>query len=161
MAWTINCTNCGKQTTAAHIVDLTNHLDPSGWFLCRHCKTRGYIEKRFNLQEQGRPPWKPYLRAMLRPSMYEQTSTYQPFAFLVGYSPDDHPTDVWFCYYKDTRAEPGGRLKMGHGPGGPPVFEAEALIDLVAQMVKCGSLDPDQLAAAIPAAGAPLDRPGP
>ena len=76
MAWTIDCTNCGKRTRAANIVELTerhsdpskDHLDPFGWFLCRHCKSRGYIEKHYKLQEPDRPPWKPYLRVALRPS---------------------------------------------------------------------------------------------
>ena len=161
MAWTIDCTNCGKRTRAANIVELTerhsdpskDHLDPFGWFLCRHCKSRGYIEKHYKLQEPDRPPWKPYLRVALRPSMHDHKDTYQPFAFLVGYSPHDTPTDIWFCYYKDTRDEPGGRLKMGHGPGGPPVFEAADLIDLIAQMVERGSLDPAALTAALDKAG--------
>ena len=38
--------------------------------------------------------------------------------------------DVWFAYYKDMRKQ-GGRLKMGYGPGGPPVFSAEEVLDLV------------------------------
>ncbi len=30
---------------------------------------------------------------------------------------------------------------MGYGPGGPPVFSAEEVLDLVAWMVKRGCLD--------------------
>ena len=67
---------------------------------------------------------------------------YQPFAFLVSSSPEASPEDVWFAYYKDMRKQ-GGRLKMGYGPGGPPVFSAEEVLDLVAQMVKRGCLDAD------------------
>ena len=61
---------------------------------------------------------------------------------LVSYSadPEEPPEDVWFAYYKDTRKQ-GGRLKMGYGPGGPPVFSAEEVLDLVEQMVKRGCLD--------------------
>ena len=32
---------------------------------------------------------------------------------------------------------------MGYGPGGPPVFSAEEVLDLVAQMVKRGCLGAD------------------
>ena len=38
---------------------------------------------------------------------------------------------------------------MGHGPGGPPVFDTAAVLDLVAQMVRCGCLDADDAAKAI------------
>lgn len=151
MAWDIACTNCrGQWTTAENIVDLTNHLHPEGWFLCGHCNSRGYIKRRYKKRETGLFFWL-FLRAMLRPSTSQQTDTYQPFAFLVGESPDDAPKDllIWFCYYKDTRSEPGGDLRMGHGPGGPPVLEAAALIDLIAQMVKCRSLNPDDLTDAL------------
>ena len=65
-----------------------------------------------------------------------------PFAFLVSSSPEASPEDVWFNYYKDMRKQ-GGRRKMGYGPGGPPVFSAEEVLDLVAQMVKRGCLGAD------------------
>ena len=148
-AWTIKCTNCCRETKPANIADLMKYLDKQGWLLCGHCKSRGYIEKRFDLQEKNAEPWNPYLQGVIRPSSFDQNSTYQPFAFLVSYKPKGRPQDVWFCYYKDTRKEEGGRLKMGHGPGGPPVFQAEAVLDLVVQMVKCGCLDADKAVDAI------------
>ena len=76
---------------------------------------------------------------IIQPDGYDGMD-YQPFAFLVSYSPEKPPVDVWFAYYKDMR-EKGGRLKMGYGPGGPPVFSAENVLDLVAQMVERGCLD--------------------
>lgn len=151
MSWPIQCEHCGQIHVAPNIVELiTHHLDVQGRILCGHCGCPGYIEKTFELQEQDAPPWKPYLRTIIRPADYVNApnSTYQPFAFLVSYAPDKDPADVWFCYYKDTR-EQGGRLKMGHGPGGPPVFTAEEVLDLVAQMVRCGCLDADKAVDAI------------
>jgi hypothetical protein len=38
--------------------------------------------------------------------------TYQPFVYLVSDKPDGKIEDLWFVYYKDTRAD-GGRLKLG------------------------------------------------
>ena len=155
MAWPIECSHCGKVTHPENIVELIkHHLDDQGRILCGQCKKPGYIEKTFKLQEKDAPPWKPYLRAIIRPADYANApdSTYQPFAFLVSYAPDKDPEDVWFCYYKDTRREPGGRLKMGHGPGGPPVFNAEEVVDLVAQMVRSGCLCADKVVDTIRAA---------
>ena len=149
MAWPIDCEHCGLVSIAPNIVELINHyLDDQGRIVCGHCRKSGYIEKTFELQEEDAPPWKPYLRAIVRLSDHDRANTYQPFAFLVSYAPDEDPDDVWFCYYKDTRAQ-GGRLKMGHGPGGPPVVSADAVLDLVAQMVKCGCLDEDKAVDAI------------
>ncbi len=161
MAWPIECTNCGKVSNPANIVKLMEeHLDDQGWILCGHCKSSGYIEKKFKLQK-GDPQgvWNPYLRGVIRPSLHDSNNTYQPFAFLVSYTPDEDPDDVWFCYYKDTRAQ-GGRLKMGHGPGGPPVFTAEAVLNLVAQMVKRGCLSADKALDVICTAARPLKQEG-
>ena len=149
MAWTIECTNCDRETNPANISELMKCRDNQGWFLCEHCKSRGYIKKRFELQEKNVGPWNPYLKGAIRPSGHDENNTYQPFAFLVSYAPKEDPGDVWFCYYKDTRGEEGGRLKMGHGPGGPPVFSAEGVLDLVVQMVECGCLDADTAVDAI------------
>lgn len=148
-AWTIKCTNCCGETKPANIRNLMDNLDTKGWFLCRHCKNRGYIEKTFYLQEKNAGPWKPYLKGVIRPNNHDEDDTYQPFAFLVSDSPEENPHVVWFCYYKDTRNEVGGKLKMGHGPGGPPVFGAEEVLDLVVQMVERGCLDAEKVVAAI------------
>ena len=146
MAWIIKCGDekCGdgkrrSETWTQNIDDLKrNHCDTQGWFLCGKCGSRGYIPKQFKIQEGGE--WKPYLKGIIQPRQYDCDAVYQPFAFLVSSSPEAPPEDVWFAYYKDLRTQ-GGRLKMGYGPGGPPVFSAEEVLDLVAQMVKRGCLD--------------------
>ena len=143
MAWTIKCGDgeCASETWTQNIVDLKrNHCDAQGWFLCGTCGSRGYIPKQYDLQEGGEP-WKPYLKGIIQPNGYND-DVYQPFAFLTSDSPDEAPSAIWFTYYKDTRDGQGaGRLKMGYGPGGPPVFKAKDVVDFVAQMIERGCLD--------------------
>jgi len=71
--------------------------------------------------------------------------TYRPFAFLVGRTADDGEVDsVWVSYYKDLR-ESGGKLKMGYGPGGPPVLELEQVATLVRTLVGTGLMEQSML----------------
>ena len=76
---------------------------------------------------------------------------YQPFAFLTSESPDEYSSAIWFTYYKDMRKQ-GGRLKMGYGPGVPPVFEAEDVVDFVAQMIERGCLEAGEVKRALESA---------
>lgn len=140
MGWSIRCNNaeCTQESWASNIVDLIeNHCDQNGWFQCHACNSQGYIEKSFNLQEPGEI-WQPYLRGIIPLGM--QGATYQPFVFLVSYAPDEVPNDVWFSYYKDTRPM-GGRLKLGHGPGGPPVLGTQQILQLVQTLGERGCLE--------------------
>ena len=133
MAWYIDCRDhgCGYRTTARNIVELIDdHRTPEGWFRCRRCRRRGHIKKEYTLQEGGHP-WSPFLRGIIEPPGYD--ATYRPFAFLTSEARDAPIDGVWFCYYKDLRST-GGRLKMGHGPGGPPVFGLDDMRDLWHQM---------------------------
>ncbi len=136
MGWAIKCLkdNCQEQTWAENIVDLIeNYLDNEGWFLC-NCGTKGYIEKFFDLQEEGEI-WKPYLRGII--PLGDSDDSYQPFVFIVSYEPNGYCKDVWFSYYKDLRST-GGRLKLGYGPGGPPVLSKDALIYMIKELKKFG-----------------------
>ena len=133
MGWNIKCTDssCGQQSWADNIVDLIeNHRDSSGWFVCS-CGKHGYIEKSFELQEPGEV-WKPCLRGVI--PLGESGDTYQPFVFLVSYEPVGEVSDIWFSYYKDLRSS-GGRLKLGYGPGGPPVLGKGSFLRLLSQLV--------------------------
>ena len=47
--------------------------------------------------------------------------------------------DCWFSYYKDLRKS-GGHLRLGYGPGGPPVLGHSQIVDLVGQLRKFGYL---------------------
>ena len=134
------------------------YRDALGWFLCGTCGSRGYIQKQYDLQEGGEP-WKPYLQGIIQPNGYGD-DVYQPFAFLTSDSPDEDPTAIWFSYYKDTRKQDGGRLKMGYGPGGPPVFKVNDVVDFVAQMIERGCLDAGDVKRALEnaATGRPVAR---
>ena len=144
MGWSIQCNNgsCNNQTWAANIVDLIdNHTDKNGWFICSYCGSAGFIEKSFDLQEPGHT-WEPYLRGAIR--LGDPDDTYQPFVFMVSYEPDGTANDIWFSYYKDLRNS-GGRLKLGYGPGGPPVLGTEQLLALLQQLVSLGLVDKEHI----------------
>ena len=147
MPWLINCGHppCGQQSWAKEIVELIDdHRDEMGWFVCS-CGNRGYIEKSFAMQEGG-DPWEPYLRGII--PLGAEGDTYQPFVFLVSYEPDGDVTDVWFSYYKDLRSS-GGRLKLGYGPGGPPVLGKAAFLNLLSKLVQAKCLTSNEVIAAI------------
>lgn len=138
MAWQIKCSDamCKRETWASNIVDLiSGHLDKDGWFLCQ-CGQQGYIEKSFALQEEGET-WEPFLRGVV--PLGGNGDTYQPFVFLVSNAPDGPANNVWFSYYKDLRAS-GGRLKLGYGPGGPPVLDIDSVLRLLKQLTIIGCL---------------------
>ncbi|MFH1131206.1 MAG: hypothetical protein V1754_07715 [Pseudomonadota bacterium] len=143
MGWLIKCTDtkCGMQTWAGNIVDLINdHLDSAGWLLCQ-CGKHGYVEKSFELQESGET-WEPYLRGII--PLGSPKDTYQPFVFLVSYEPSGPVNDIWFSYYKDLRAT-GGRLKLGYGPGGPPVLGKEDVLRLLRQLRDIGCFTREEI----------------
>lgn len=140
MGWLIRCCdeNCAGETWAINIDDLIKkHCDKQGWFLCNNCGNAGYVEKKFKTQEGE--AWQPYLKGVI--CLGAPGNIYQPFVFLVSYALNEEPEDIWFSYYKDTRSMPGGKLKLGHGPGGPPVLKADQIVELVNIMIGRGCLD--------------------
>jgi hypothetical protein len=149
MGWTIRCTDsaCPRETWATNIVDLIeNHTDKTtGWFLCG-CGKPGHIAKSYKLQEKGET-FEPCLRGVL--PLGTPGNTYQPFVFLISYEAAGPVWDLWFCYYKDTRSEPGGKLKLGHGPGGPPVLGSSEVLALVKKIVGLGILTKEQVKEAL------------
>jgi hypothetical protein len=143
MSWYIQCSNhdCKGVTIASQIVDLIeNHTNESGWIKCNICGKNGYIKKSFNLQEGN--TWKPFLRGII--PLGEEGATYQPFVFLVSYKPNSPIKDVWFSYYKDLREE-GGNLKLGYGPGGPPVLGKSDLLILLGRLIDLNCLSIDSI----------------
>jgi hypothetical protein len=154
MAWQIDCGNpqCLQPSWAGNIVELmASFCDEDGMLICPSCKRpTGYIRKNFRLQEEGET-WEPILRGLVR--LGEVGDTYQPFVFLASYEKEEKEgepptpitdlpiTDLWFSYYKDLREhlrEDGspGRLKMGYGPGGPPVIGISQLLELLRHMLR-------------------------
>ena len=146
MGWLIKCADstCGKESRANNIVDLIGeHRDAEGWFICA-CGKHGYIEKRFALQEVGQV-WEPFLRGVI--PLGAMGDSYQPFVFLVSYEPAGEVTDVWFSYYKDLRSS-GGRLKLGYGPGGPPVLGKPTFLNLVSELVRVNCITSSEVISA-------------
>lgn len=144
MAYHIKCLKgCEDTTYATNIIELLQSRDERGFFQCACRKACGYIERRFELQEKGEF-WEPYLRGAI--ALGEEGATYQPFIYLVSYSPDGPIADLWFSYFKDTR-ESGGRLKLGHGPGGPPVLSMNQLVSLLGRLVSIGALSKEHIQA--------------
>lgn len=142
----ITCTQPGcRGTITRNYPDLLdNHLDESGRIVCK-CGARGYVVKNFELQEKGQT-WDPFLVGAIR--LAAPGETYQPFVFLCSSKPAGEPDETWFCYYKDTTKD-GGKLKMGYGPGGPPVLGNDTVVTLIHEMLKRGLLNRKALQAAL------------
>ena len=137
MGWLIKCNSSSGNTTWAANIDelIRNYRDNNGWVLCQ-CGKHGHIEKRFDLQEPGET-WEPYLRGII--PLGAENDNNQPFVFLVSYEQNAPVNDIWFSYYKDTRPT-GGRIKLGYGPGGPPVLSKEQVLQLLKKMKSMGCL---------------------
>ncbi|MDD5457734.1 MAG: hypothetical protein PHV30_11995 [Candidatus Margulisbacteria bacterium] len=131
MSYKLFClnTNClVKQSYAENIVELIKIFVGKDYlFVCPSCSYNMYIEKHFHLQEDGET-WNPFLRGIV--PLGNQNDTYQPFIYLVSDEPQNIISSYWFCYYKDTRKQ-GGKLKLGYGPGGPPVLSIGQLKKLI------------------------------
>ncbi len=130
--------------------------------MCPNCKNpSGYIRKSFKLQEEGET-WEPILRGVVK--LGEIGDTYQPFVFLASYAKDEEEgkpptpildlpiTDLWFSYYKDLRGHQRadgspGRLKMGYGPGGPPVIGIPQLLELLQHVLRLKMVNHSDVAA--------------
>ena len=97
------------------------------------------------MQEGGE--FKPYLRGII--PLGEKGEVYQPFVFLFSGKPKGPANELWFSYYKDlrkrTKAGKKGRLKLGYGPGGPPVLNKYGLLDLLYRLVRIGVLSKKQV----------------
>lgn len=147
MGFEIKCP-CGESTWAKEILDLLqNHTDPAtGRLLCSHCgKPHGRVEQVEELQEGG--TWKYWVvgaMPLASPDRY-----HRPYLRLVAETPDGGPSMVQFSYYKDTRDLPGGRLKHGHGPGGPTVLAEQALIKAIVLLAESGVVSRERLLRAL------------
>lgn len=144
MAYDIECRNCREHTWAGNIVDLLDeHTDSTGRFICSHCaSTDTYIYRESQLQEEGET-WERWIKGVIR--IDSGIETYSPYIFLTADSEDGEPTGLHFHYYKDTRAYPNGRLKHGHGPGGPPVLGNNDLFIIIKQLVDLDVITKNQV----------------
>jgi hypothetical protein len=133
----ISCTD-GHTSCANDILDLIeNHTDNvfgenGGTVICSSCGKSATIFRNYNLQEKGRT-WECWIRQIVRiPSEIE---TYVPYMlFTTGREAGKVSDGVMISYYKDTRKD-GGRLKHGHGPGGPAVLGRDEIKKLIRYLV--------------------------
>lgn len=143
MSYLIECTKCTVKTKAYNIVDLIeNYTDHKfgingGNIKCCVCGHNAYIFRESNLQEGGEP-WQRLIRGVIR--IPSEVSTYHPYVFLYTEKNDETNVSIHFSYYKDTRSEPEGKLKHGHGPGGGPVFTPRELVSLIEMLIQFGYL---------------------
>jgi hypothetical protein len=139
MSYDIECRACKQHTWAKNIVDLLDqHWSEQGRFVCTHCTgTDTFIFRESGLQENGET-WARWIKGVIR--IDSGIETYSPYIFLTANAEDGEPTGLHFHYYKDTRAYPNGKLKHGHGPGGPPVLGVGDMFAIIEQLVRCGVL---------------------
>jgi hypothetical protein len=144
MSYEIACRSCHKESRASEIVELIqDHTNEIGKFLCSHCgSTDTYIYRESNLQEKGLK-WKRWIKGIIVVGSDEPT--YVPYIFLTASAEDAMPNGLHFHYYKDTRSHPGGKLKHGHGPGGPPVLEKTDLFKILERLTTTGMISRDDI----------------
>jgi len=139
MPYPIKCSTHGE-SGASNILDLIeNNTDHTfgrngGTIVCPTCKQPATIFRSYELQEKGQR-WECWIKQVARiPS--EDIETYVPYVlFTTGAEAGKQSDGMMVGYYKDTRGE-GGRLKHGHGPGGPAVLGRSELLLLIRYVVK-------------------------
>ena len=147
MAYCIKCLSCGEETTVPNIVDLINKYtdrafgDDGGWLQCRHCKALGYVHQQSRTQE-GDEDFTRCIKGVVR--IKTSKKTFSPYVFFNSEEPSTEISHIHLCYYKDTRPN-GGRLKHGHGPGGPPAYWSGMFEELLKKLVKARFLSNDDL----------------
>jgi hypothetical protein len=145
MSYDIKCRHCGTTTWAANIVDLLNdHTNDRGRFVCSKCnQTDTFIYRISALQEGPEEKWERWIKGVVQ--IDSGIPTYSPYVFLTADTEDGPITGLHFHYYKDTRRQPNGRLKQGHGPGGPPVLGIEDMFTILTHLVREGVLTKERV----------------
>lgn len=140
MAYEVKCRTCEASTWATNIIELLKgHTNQEGRFVCSKCVgTDTFIHRISDLQEGPDEKWERWIKGVIL--IDSGIETYCPYIFLTADSKNGSITGLHFHYYKDTRAQPGGRLKHGHGPGGPPVLAIDDLFHILEHLVAQGIL---------------------
>jgi hypothetical protein len=147
MSYPINCPSCGG-SSASDILDLIeNHTDfrfgqNGGTVICSTCKHPATVFRRYNLQEKDQT-WHCWIRGVVR--IPSEIPTYVPYALFTTSEEAGNVSDgIMISYYKDTRHE-GGRLKHGHGPGGPAVLGKSELLTLISSSIKANLISREEI----------------
>ncbi len=145
MGYDIKCQPCDAHTWASNIVDLLKeHTDHAGRFVCSKCSGHDtFIYRISDLQEGPGETWERWIKGVV--TIDGGIKTYSPYIFLTADAEGGPITGLHFHYYKDTRDQPGGRLKHGHGPGGPPVLGFEDLFHMLRHLVTQGMLPKERV----------------
>ena len=135
MAYDINCRTCGATSWAENIVELFRKFtNENGSFVCQKClSVDTYIYRVSVLQEGPEEKWERWIKGVIL--IDSGIKTYSPYIFLTADTEDGSITGLHFHYYKDTRSLPSGKLKHGHGPGGPPVLGIEDLFSILEHLI--------------------------
>ena len=145
MGYDVKCRACDAHTWAGNVVDLfSSHTNENGRFVCSKCSgIDTFIYRISDLQEGPEEKWERWIKGVIR--IDSGIPTYSPYIFLTADSEGGSVTGLHFHYYKDTRDQPGGRLKHGHGPGGPPVLGINDLFLIIEYLVVHGILPKEQV----------------
>ena len=141
--WFIDCNTCGHVTDPGTIHKLARHCNEDGWFVCSKCKQRGHIKNTIQQHKERENPitasGEPYLLGLggiMRQDIEDRDRNYYPFVFMAGNHPERHATNMWFCYYKDTRTLKGkkswreGNLQMDRGSSRQPAYDFKQHVEL-------------------------------
>ncbi|MBZ5707613.1 MAG: hypothetical protein LAN63_19900 [Acidobacteriia bacterium] len=141
MAYKIECRTHGG-SNASDILDLIeNHTDrrfgrDGGTIICPTCKEPAAIPRCYELQEKGET-WNGFFKQVVR--IPSDIRTYVPYVvFTTGEEAGKVSDGIMVSYYKDTRDGKQGRLKHGHGPGGPAILGRSELLLLIRYLVEAG-----------------------
>ena len=155
-SWFTNCNACSHVTNAGTIHKLALHCNEDGWFVCSKCKQRGHIKTTFQQQENEvdteTPLREPYflgLYGIMREDVEDRARNYYPFVFWMGNRPEGDATNMWFCYFKDTRTFQGNKSRteagpnMDNGPSRLPAFDFKQQVELTKAILGIDYTDVD------------------
>ena len=148
MAYEISCKVHGI-SSASSILDLISHHTDNrfgnngGLIVCPKCEQPAAIFRRYKLQEKGQT-WNCWIKQVVR--IPSEIPTYVPYVLFTSSEEAGKVSDgIMVSYYKDTRHEKGGRLKHGHGPGGPAVMGKSELLSLIGYLIETGLISSREL----------------
>jgi hypothetical protein len=137
MAYEIRCKKHGV-SKCDDILDLIENRTNKkfgrngGEIICPKCKGPAAIFRSYKLQEKGRT-WQCQIKQIVR--IPSEIPTYVPYVlFTSGQEAGNVSDGIMVSYYKDTRGE-GGKLKHGHGPGGPAVLGKDEVLQLIRHLI--------------------------
>ena len=139
MGYEITCRKCREVTWANNIVNLiSEHINPIGALICHKCGANdAFIYKINTVQEEGEV-FERWIKAVI--TIDTGIDTYSPYIFVTSDTEGGDLSGLHIHYYKDTRPYPNGKLKHGHGPGGPPILCKGDMFTIITHLIRLGAL---------------------